>query len=85
MTALASLPDGSLATGSSGGAIRLWDTRTASGICTAAVATLFAHTDTIYALAPLPTGLLASASRDATVRLWQLPPPRRYRRYRGYR
>ncbi len=63
--ALAVLPDGRLASGSSDNTVRLWDPQ--SG---AETARLEGHTGAVLALAVLPDGRLASGYRDKTVRLW---------------
>ncbi len=65
VTALAVLPDGRLASGSSDTTVRLWDPATG-----AETTCLEGHTDWVTALAVLPDGHLASGSNDGTVRLW---------------
>ncbi|MCP4246837.1 MAG: hypothetical protein GY778_07290, partial [bacterium] len=63
--ALAVLPDGCLASGSSDGAVRMWNV-----VSGTEVARLEAHGGFVMALAVLPDGRLASGSEDGTIRLW---------------
>ena len=67
VTVLAALLDGTLASGSAGRTVRLWDVD-----ARACVATLVGHTDSISALAALADGRLASGSDDWSVRLWDV-------------
>ena len=67
VAALAALPGGRLASGSSDKTVRLWDVE--AGVC---VATLVGHTCHIQSLAVLWDGRLASGSSDGTVRLWDV-------------
>jgi len=63
--ALASLPDGNLASGSLDRTVRVWDVTT--GV---SKLTLTGHTDAVTSLLVLKDGKLASGSHDCTIRLW---------------
>ena len=69
VSALAVLPDGRLASGSSffDTTIKLWDVKTG-----AEMARLEGHGGSVRALALLPDGRLASGSDDKTIRLWDV-------------
>ncbi len=62
---LTQLFDGTLASGSNGKTIKLWDPK--SGNC---LRTLQGHTDNVYCLTQLAGGTLASGSGDTTIKLW---------------
>lgn len=68
VTTLAPLPDGRLAAGVVGGAIRVWDPADAD----ADPVLLTGHVRDVEHLAVLADGRLASASRDGSVRVWDL-------------
>lgn len=68
VTTLAPLPDGRLAAGVVGGAIRVWDP--ADGDADPVLLT--GHVRDVEHLAVLADGRLASASRDGSVRVWDL-------------
>lgn len=68
VTTLAPLPDGRLAAGVVGGAIRVWDPADAE----ADPVLLTGHVRDVEHLAVLADGRLASASRDGSVRVWDL-------------
>jgi WD40 repeat protein len=61
---LASLPDGTMASGGADGVIHLWSSEGAPR------GSLRGHQGWVWALVPLEGGLLASASEDETIRLW---------------
>jgi WD40 repeat protein len=63
--ALAALPNGQLASGSSDHSIKIWDVATG-----AEVRTLGDHEGAAVALALLPNGQLASGSSDHRIRMW---------------
>ena len=67
VVALVVLPDGTLASGSWDGTVRLWDVVEA-----ACVAKLTGHAAPVNALTVLSDGRLASASDDKSVRLWDV-------------
>lgn len=69
VTTLAPLPDGRLAAGVVGGAIRIWDPAAADG---GDALLLTGHVRDVEHLAVLTDGRLASASRDGSVRVWDL-------------
>lgn len=68
VTTLTPLPDGRLAAGVVGGAIRVWDPADAD----AAATWLTGHVRDVEHLAVLADGRLASAARDGSVRVWDL-------------
>lgn len=68
VTTLAPLPDGRLAAGVVGGAIRVWDPTDDS----AEPVLLVGHVRDVEHLIVLADGRLASASRDGSVRVWDL-------------
>ena len=68
VTTLAPLPDGRLAAGVVGGAIRVWDPTDPD----AGAVVLTGHVRDVEHLAVLADGRLASASRDGSVRVWDL-------------
>ncbi len=68
VTTLAPLPDGRLAAGVVGGAIRVWDPADAGTDATF----LTGHVRDVEHLAVLADGRLASASRDGSVRVWDV-------------
>lgn len=70
VTTLAPLPDGRLAAGVVGGAIRVWDPSAPDGDGDARLLT--GHVRDVEHLAVLSDGRLASASRDGSVRVWDL-------------
>jgi hypothetical protein len=70
VTTLAPLPDGRLAAGVVGGAIRVWDP--AAGEAGDGALLLRGHVRDVEHLAVLADGRLASASRDGSVRVWDL-------------
>lgn len=63
VTALASFPDGRLASGSSDTKVRVWE----NGEC---LLTLAGHHHIVSSLAVMPDGTLASSSWDRTIRVW---------------
>jgi WD40 repeat protein len=65
--ALASLPDGRLASGGADRLIRLWDVDQITQ-----TARLAGHDGSVRAIAPLADGRLASGATDNTVRVWDL-------------
>ena len=65
--ALASMPNGMLASGSADHTARVWNIN--EGSC---LRTLFGHTGGILALAALPDGSLVSGSQDNTLRTWDV-------------
>jgi WD40 repeat protein len=67
VVALANLPPGQLAVGSSDDKVRVWDTESA-----ACLLTLAGHTGSVRAIVVLPNGQLASGSFDCTVRVWDV-------------
>lgn len=67
VVALANLPPGRLAVGSTDDKVRIWDTESA-----ACLLTLAGHTDSVRAIVVLPNGRLASGSFDCTVRVWDV-------------
>ena len=69
VTALAALPDGSLASASADSTVRVWSVVDEGFAC---VATLTGHTKQVRMLAVLADGRLASGSWDGTVRLWDV-------------
>ena len=64
VTCLAALPDGTLASGSADGTVRLWRDGES-------VDTLWGHRGTVRCLAVFPDGMLASGSADSNVLLWE--------------
>jgi WD40 repeat protein len=65
VNALAVLPDGRLASGSSDNTINLWDPATGQ-----LTATLEGHSGSVNTLTVLPDGRLASGANDHTIKLW---------------
>ena len=67
VTALTSLPDGRLVSGSHDDDIKVWDV--VQGSCEA---TLYGHRKQVSSLALLPDGRLASGSADQTIKIWDV-------------
>jgi WD40 repeat protein len=65
VTSVAFAPDGTLASASDDGTIRLWNPTTGTELHT-----LTAHTNWVFSVAFAPDGTLASAGDDGTIRLW---------------
>jgi WD40 repeat protein len=63
--ALATLPNGNLASGSYDSSIKIWNPNTGT-----LVYTLILHTNTVFALATLQNGNLASSSGDTSICIW---------------